>query len=199
MVLLANCIKSKRRPFRLSLLLAMAVLSYIPWDSPARGQSASEYHVKALFLYNFAKFVDWPADASGGPQDGIALCVVGDDPFGSVLDETLKGKTINGQEMVVKRFRRAQDARACQIVFIASSEKNHLRLILESLKGARVLTVGETEGFAQFGGVINFTLEENRVRFEVNVDAADRAGLKISSKLLSLARIVKDGGHGGRS
>lgn len=188
------------QPFRLGCALAAALLVSNAWWCPeARAQPPSEYHVKAVFLYNFAKFIEWPPHLSGDGNDPIALCVVGEDPFGEVLEQTIQGKTVNGHELVIERFKRGQDARGCQIAFISSSERARLRPLLESLKGTSVLTVGETQGFAQLGGVINFTVEDNNVRFEVNVEAAERAGLRISSKLLSLAKIVKDEGRGGKS
>jgi hypothetical protein len=157
----------------------------------ARAQSLSEYQVKAAFLYNFAKFVEWPPNLFNDPRDPFVLCVAGDDPFGNLLDGIVLGKTANGHPLAVRRLRREQEARSCQILFVSSSERNRLRPVLKSLRGASVLTVGETDGFAQEGGMINLTLEDNRVHFEINVAAAERAGLKISSKLLSLARVVR--------
>jgi YfiR/HmsC-like len=157
-----------------------------------QAREASEYQIKAAFLYNFAKFIEWPPEKSRGADHPMKICIVGDDPFGSVLDESIKDKTIGGRRLVVQRLKMGQNVKDCQVAFISSSEKTHARTFLEGLKGASVLTVGDTEGFAALGGVINFTMEENRVRFEINVDAAERAHLKISSKLLSLARIVKE-------
>ena len=181
-----------RGGFCLVCLLAACVIASRAPHSAVRAQSTNEYQEKAVFLYNIAKFVNRPSGGSTDPQSPIAICIVGADPFGSVLDNTLKGKTINGQDVVVKRFRRGQDARVCNIAFIGSSQKDHLQSILESLKGTSVLTVGDAEGFAELGGVINFTMVEDHIHFEVNVDAAARAHLKISSKLLSLAKIVRD-------
>ncbi len=182
--------------FRGAFFLGLSAASHTlaPW---AQAQGPSEYQVKAVFLLNFAKFVEWPNNSPGDAHDPASLCIVGDDPFGAILNQTVRGKAVNGHELAVKRFKRGEDARGCQIVFISSSETKRLHGILESLKGTSVLTVGETEGFAQRGGIINFVLEDNRVHFEVNVEAAERAGLRISSKLLSLAKIVKDEGHGG--
>jgi uncharacterized protein DUF4154 len=181
----------KRKSQVLGLVVAIAAyaLSSVV-ASTVRAQSAGEYELKAVFLYNFAKFVEWPTSASAGTHD-IVLGIIGTDPFGEILDQTISGKTVNGRWLVIRRFRRAEDAKDCQIVFISSSEKKRLDSILESLQGAHVLTVGETPGFAQQGGIINFVLEDNRIHFEINVEAADRANLKISSKLLSLAKIVK--------
>ena len=158
---------------------------------------APEYQVKAAFLFNFAKFVEWP-----GPDpanDPINLCVVGDDPFGASLDQVVKGKLANGRTVEIKRIDPAGKVGSCQIAFVAASERKRLPAILEGLGHAGVLTVGETDDFTRRGGVISFFLDNNHVRFEVNVDAADRAGLKISSKLLSLAKIVRDPSGGGKS
>jgi len=157
----------------------------------AAGPAVDEYRVKALFLVNFARFVEWPADA---PQDPIVIGIIGQDPFGRWLDDAVRGTKVNGHELVVRRLRNAEDARKCRIVFVAGSESSGLQPILDALKGAPVLTIGDTEGFAELGGVINLRLEDNRVRFDINQDAARRAGLTVSSKLLSLARIVKDTG-----
>ena len=145
-----------------ALVLAACLAGSMATNVFPQGMEASEYRVKAAFLYNFAKFVEWPSDP-GGNLGPISICVLG----------------------------------TCPIVFISSSDKKALRSILEGLIRPGALTVGETEGFAQLGGVINLTLEDNRVHIEVNVDAAERARLKISSKLLNLAKIVREGGKGG--
>jgi len=168
--------------------LLLAGLSSIPG---AQAQAPSERQVKAAFLYNFAKFVEWPPDRFADPQDPLVLCVTGEDPFGTVLDGIVLGKTANGHPLALRRLRREQEARGCQILFVSASERKRLRPLLESLKGTSILTVGESDGFAQQGVMINFILEENRVHFEINVDAAERAGLKISSRLLSLAKVVR--------
>ena len=154
--------------------------------------SPSEYQIKAAFLYNFAKFVDWPAKALPGASTSITLCILGEDPFGTDLEQILDGKTVNGKSIVIKRFRGIRGLEGCHILFISSSERHHLPEILGALRGASMLTVGETERFAKLGGIINFTIEENKVRFEINVDAAERAGLKISSRLLKLGKVIWD-------
>lgn len=158
----------------------------------AQSREASEYQVKAAFLYNFAKFVEWPSDAARDSSDPITICIIGQDPFGTVLDEAVQGKTISGHKLVVRRSKPGQSWKGCQIAFISSSEGKDLPSVLERSKRSGVLTVGETEGFAQRGGMINFVIEQEKVHFEVNVEAAERAGLKISSKLLSLAKIVRE-------
>ncbi len=109
----------------------------------------------------------------------------------------VEGKSVNGQALAVRHIKRVEDAQGCRIAFISSSEKDRLRPILNALRGSGVLTVGDTEGFAEMGGVINFTLVDNRVRFEINLDAAKVQRLKISSRLLRLAQIVRTGKAGG--
>jgi hypothetical protein len=175
-------------------IVASGVTSVFP-----QSQQASEYQIKAAFLYNFAKFVEWPPAVSPGANDPMEICVVGEDPFGNILNQSIEGKTVGGHKLMIRQLKPAQDMKGCQVAFISSSEKNHLSSVLEGLKGAGVLTVGETEGFAALGGVINFTMEDDKVHFEINLDAAGRAGLKISSKLLQLARIVKEQGQAGKS
>ena len=162
----------------------------------AQDREASEYVIKAAFLYNFAKFTEWPPESAGKADDPITLCVVGEDPFGNILNQTIEGKTVRGRRLVIWRLRSGEDLKGCQIAFIGSAERSQMQAIIERLKGAGVLTVGDREGFAALGGVINFKMVDNKVHFDVNVDAAERARLKISSKLLSLARIVKDGEKG---
>lgn len=158
------------------------------FGSEVQAQTSNEYQVKAAFLYNFAKFVDWPAEAFGGGSGPLVIGVVGDDPFGGVLDQAINGKTINGRSMVVHRLKWGQDLRSCHILFISSSERSRLPQIIQSLRGASVLTVGDMGGFNQQGGIVNFVLEANRVRFEINSRGADQARLRISSKLLALAQ-----------
>ena len=184
------------RVFGLAVVIALWVGASGTTGALAQSKEASEYEVKAAFLYNFAKFVEWPPDASRDLSDPLTICIVGQDPFGTVLDEAVRGKTISGHNLVIRRLKPGQTWKGCQIAFISSSEGKDLLSILEGSKRSGVLTVGETEGFAQLGGMINFVIEQERVHFEVNVEDAERAGLKISSKLLSLAKIVREQDHG---
>lgn len=157
----------------------------------ACGQAIDEYQVKAAFLYNFAKFVAWPSQAFKSPQDPMLVCVLGHNPFGSALEDVIRGKSIEGRAFVFRQVSDAEQASACQILFVSSLEGKHFRSLWGSLKPAGILTVGETQGFAAEGGVINFKLDDGRVRFEINIDSAEHQQLHISSKLLSLAQIVK--------
>jgi hypothetical protein len=155
-----------------------------------QAQSASEYQVKAAFLFNFAKFVEWPPDSFTDAAAPFEICVLGQDPFGEELRILTNQKTINGRKLEVKHVDDLQYARNCHILFIASSEKTSMKTILEGLRGASVLTVGDRKDFVGQGGMINFVLENDRVKFEVSPVAAERAGLKISSRLLSVAKLV---------
>lgn len=166
----------------------------------ARTLSATpnEYQVKAAFLYNFAKFVEWPPGTFAGPNAPLVVEVLGEDPFGQSLDEAIGGRSVNGHPLLIHRSRRLEDLRGCQLLFVSSAEQKRMPLILARLEGWPVLTVGEWETFAESGGIIQFLLEDNRVRFAINLDAATRARLKISSKLLTLAKIMREEAHAKR-
>jgi uncharacterized protein DUF4154 len=161
--------------------------------APAAGGRAGagdtvEYPVKAAFLFNFARFVSWPADALASSSQ-VAICVLGADPFGDALDEAVAGKRVEGRPLKVRRFAGLEELEPCPVLFVSASEERHLPAILERLKGAPVLTVGNSAEFARRGGVIGFYLEGNKVRFEIDPAAAGRVGLKVSAKLLSVARV----------
>jgi YfiR/HmsC-like len=157
----------------------------------SNAQAMDEYAVKAAFLYNFAKFVDWPPEVFKTPKDPIVVCVLGRNPFGSSLEDVIRGKSIEGRAFVFRQVADVDQANACQILFIAAAEGKHFRSLYGISKPTGILTVGESEGFATGGGIVNLKLDAGRVRFEINVDAAEHAQLHISSKLLSLAQIVK--------
>jgi uncharacterized protein DUF4154 len=172
------------------VLVAMLISGGAP--SIARGETAPEYTVKAAFLYNFAKFVEWPAGAFSGPTSPIVIWVLGEDPFGDALG-SLKGKTANGRPIVVRYAANLGELERCHLLFVSASEKANLPKILQTTKGWGILTVGDMNGFAQDGGIINLVNEEQQIRIEVNMEAAQLSRLKISSKLLALAKIVKPG------
>jgi hypothetical protein len=180
-----------------SCLILHITLLVVALASPVWSQSSgtSGYEVKTAFLFNFAKFIEWPAGSFVTPESSFAICVLGQDPFGNILDATLRGKAIGDRPLAVRRLKDKSEARSCQIVFVSSSESPHLADIVGSLRGANVLLVGETNGFAASGGTIEFTLEDNHVRFAINTDAVDRSGLKFSSKLLALAKLIHDEEH----
>lgn len=163
----------------------------------AQAQSATEYQVKAAFLFNFARFVDWPADAFPSADSALQICVLGQDPFGRDFEQVIVDKTVNGHRIEIAHPDGVPQARACQILFIAASEKARVPAILQGLKGASVLVVGDTPGFAAGGGAINFVIDDGRVRFEINLKAAQLAHLKLSSRLLTVAKVVLNGEPGG--
>jgi hypothetical protein len=150
--------------------------------------------IKAGFIYNFAKFVEWPAAAFAQPDSPIVIGILGTDPFGNLIDRIVENKKIGARGLVVKRLKWStdlKDLQECKILFVGASEKAHLDDLVQIVKSLPILTVGETPGFAERGGVIRFVLEDNRVRFEINVEAAHQADLTISSRLLTLARIIQ--------
>jgi hypothetical protein len=154
-------------------------------------QPIDEYSLKAVFLYNFGKFVEWPQEAFASSTDPLRVCVLGEDPFGRALDDVLAGKTICGRRLVPLRVAQTSEAGNCQILFVSASAKKHNKAILATLRNRNVLTVGETDGFAEQGGVINLKLDKGSVHIEINKEAAALAKLRISAKLWNLARIVK--------
>jgi len=156
---------------------------------------ASEYEVKAAFLYNFARFVEWPAAEFLTPGSPVDVCVLGEDPFGPALEKTVSNKRAKGHPFVVSRVDSLDAVRHCQILFISSKERTPLSRIQERLSGAPVLTVCEREGFAALGCVINFIVKGANVRLEINPAAAERAGLTISSNLLSVATVIGESGE----
>jgi YfiR/HmsC-like len=155
-----------------------------------RGAEYSEYEVKAAFLGNFIQFVKWPAKAFADAGSPFTICIVGSDSFGGALERAVAGQTVGGRKVAIKRSRRPDDLRSAQVVFVCKSERGRIGEILGGLQGANVLSVGESDDFARQGGVINFVMESDKVRFEVNTGAAQRAGLELSSKLLRLGKQV---------
>ncbi len=150
----------------------------------------SEYQVKAAFLFNFTKFVEWPDGSFENPQAPIVVGIIGDDPFGDDLGRIIAGQKVQGRSLVIRRERWGDDLRRCHVLFVSLSERQHSAQILASIQPASVLTVSDMEGFAEAGGVIEFVTQENRVRFIVNLDAANQGKLRLSAKLLALARVI---------
>jgi hypothetical protein len=168
------------------LSLVMLLLS----GAGAQTSTAGEYQVKAAFLYNFAKFVEWPASTFSDASAPLQICVFGRDPFGQTLRDITSEKTVQGRKLEINLVSDLPHARSCHILFIVASAETPVKQIVEGLRGAGVLTVGDSKGFTEQGGMINFVLENDRVQFEVNRTAAEKAGLKISSRLLSVAKSV---------
>ena len=165
----------------------------LAWPPTAQSQSddEAEYRVKLAFLYHFAQFIQWPPEAFHDQAAPLTLCVAGQNPFRGEIGQELRGREVNGHPIEIKKLRPNDDPKACHMVFVPASERKQTEKLLAALKGSSTLTVGETQGFADLGGIINLTLDQNKLRFEVNLDAATQTQLKISSKLLALAKIVK--------
>lgn len=178
--------------------LAWLVIALVAWSTlpVSAAEPLEEYEIKAAFLYRFAQFVTWPEEAFESQEAPLIVAVGGHDPFGRILERTIAGKTVKGRSIEVRRYKRASDLAACHILFIASEESGASWLQSARRRPrAMPLTVGETDAFWRDGGVIAFTIEQKRIRFAINTGAAEGAGLRISSKLLSLARLVGDQGQ----
>lgn len=180
-------------PLAAALALILSLLPAVP-AATVEPPRPTEYEVKAAFLYNFGKFVKWPGDNALGPT--FVIAVLGQDPFGDVLDRTFDGKTIQGRKAEVRRIRTLAGPSDIQILFVGSSEGPHLAQVLKAVEGSSVLTVADMEGFAERGGMIAFRLRGDVVNFDINLDQVERARLKMSSQLIRLARnvIAKGGG-----
>lgn len=169
------------------------LLAILPYNA---GAQSREYQIKAAFLFNFAQFVDWPATAFTNGTAPFYIGILGDDPFGAALDETIQGEAINNHKIIVVRSQNVGDLKNCAMIFVSKSEKRHIPEILSDLDSRPILTVSEVDGFAQDGGSINFFLDGTKVRFEINPAASQSDGLKISSQLLSLGKIVQSSKEG---
>ena len=155
----------------------------------AQNAAAKEYQIKAAFLYNFAQFVEWPAEMFPDPQGPLVIGILGQDPFGATLDEIVQGEKVNNHPLAVQRFSRPEEIKNCHVLFVSQSEAGRLDKIFASQKNRSVLTVGDFEGFALHGGVIRFITEQNKIRLRINLEAAKSANLTISSKLLRIADV----------
>jgi hypothetical protein len=174
---------------RIALAFALAFVLAMP-PAPAQTGPSKEYKLKAMFLLNFARFTEWPAAALPEANAALAIGVLGDDPFGTALVEAIQGETIHRRPLAIKQSRQLADLKNCQLLFISKSETARIDTVLAELKNTNILTVGETDGFATSGGIINFFTQGDKVRFEINLDAARRRGFKLSSQLLNLGKIV---------
>jgi len=173
----------------LSVLICLTLAFWAAVPGAAFQEPPSEYGVKAAFLLNFTKFVDWPADSFEKPDSPITICILGDDPFGRTLDSMLEGESVNGHKLAMQRIQKAPARRSCQVLFISAIEKSRSKVLKDV--GPGVLSVGEYEGFLADGGIMNFVIDNRRVRFDINLAAAERALLRVSSKLLSVARSIQ--------
>ena len=190
---------ARRNMSRSVALFFISALLILPQCARSQADALNEYQVKAAFLFNFAKFIEWPQGTYSSAQAPFTICIFGKDPFGKMLDEALAGKSMNNHPVTILRLSDDIELRHCQMVFVSSSENRRYAEILEKVRGTSALLVGETDGFAAAGGMIEFLLEDNHVRFAINPDATRRAGLKCSSSLLALAKIVHDAANNAKS
>jgi len=177
------------------LRIAFVVLTAVFHAGGARSVAAqntptSEYEVKAAFLFHFSQFVDWPDGTFQEADSPLVYCTIGTDPFHGALEASLIGKKMSGHEYQVRHARQISEIQGCHVLFIGEGENGHLTSVLANVKGSPVLTVGESERFVKDGGMIGFFLEENKIRFEINLESAEKAQLRISAKLLALAKTV---------
>jgi hypothetical protein len=173
--------------FFLCLQAGPVARSFPTVDNDEIDQGPGEYQVKAAFLFNFAKFIDWPARKFIQPDSPLVIGIVGNDPFNGLLDEAVQGKCINDRAVLIKHIDTMEELRKCHILFVCRSEDDRIGPILKEVGSDNVLTVGETDKFVSHGGMISFVMVGDSVRFQINDNAARHAGLKISSKLSSLA------------
>jgi len=179
-----------RRPAA-AVLVAIAVTCLS--QAGLRASDSAEYDVKAAFLFNFAKFVEWPSSIFAGPDDPLEICVLGHDPFGATLDDVVRGERANDRPMTVERPQNAAAARTCHILFVSASEQPRLAEILRTVDRSRTLTVSDVPGFLEMGGALRFFLAGNHVRFEINAATTEEAQFRVSSKLMRVARVTRPG------
>ena len=173
--------------------LVPVLIAAVAGAVPLRAQKSkpTDYDVKAAYLYNFGKFVEWPEKTAGEDGDSFAICVLGRDPFGPALDTTLMGQSIGGKKAIARRIAKVEDAAGCRILFISASEEDRLTNVMAALGHMVVLTVSDIPQFSQRGGMIQFVSAENRVRFEVNLSNTASVNLTLSSELLKVATAVR--------
>ncbi len=188
---------------RIKKLLLIFWILLVPWEGTITGWKTcassdadpadkfQEYQLKAAFIYNFAKFIEWPLSSFQDEGSPFIVGVLGKDPFGEAL-AVIQGKKVGKRDIGVKHFDRLDSLGKCHILYISASEKDRLQKIFKMTEKWKVLTISDFSGFCQAGGNINFFIEEKRVRFEINLDSAQRNGLKISSQLLKLSKIVRE-------
>lgn len=176
-----------------TILILLVQFLCIAFGLQAQTPAAMEYQIKAVFLFNFAQFIDWPPNAFTDAQSPLVIGVLGEDPFGNFLDELVRGEKVNNRPLEIQRYRKVEQIKACHILFVSHSEGPNLDEIFSGLRGRSILTVGDIEGFALHGGMIRFVNEKNKIRLRINLDASKAAGLTMSSKLLRPAQIITNG------
>lgn len=178
---------------RVVWLVAALLSAWPPAVSAAERLPSPEYQLKAVFLFNFAQFVEWPESAFPKPDAPVVIGVLGADPFDGYLDDLVKGEKVGARPIVTRRFQRVQDVTACHILFVCGSEARQVDQIFAVLKGRSILTVSDINRFAVRGGVVRFYSEAGKIRFRINIQAAKAAGLTISSKILRPDMIITPG------
>lgn len=178
---------------KLLRLLTICASVIAPLAGPATARASREYQVKAVFLYNFARFVDWPDSAFPGTDGPLTIGLLGEDPFDGFLDSAVKGESKGARPIAVKRVDNAEEAKGCQILFIGRAQGAAVEALLARLKDKPILTVGETEPFFRAGGMIRFYMDKTRIRLRIHLDEVQAAKLTISAKLLRLADLAPSG------
>jgi hypothetical protein len=173
-----------------SLTILLCVVFACSREGRGAQSTDEEYRVKAAFIFHFAQLVDWPPKTSTDATNSLFLCTLGDDPFQGALESTVAGKAVGDRILRIRHLKQADDVQACQVLFLGKAQSKRIPMVLANLHNAPILTVGESPGFLDAGGMICFVLEDNNVRFEINLDAAASAKLKIGSRLLILAQTV---------
>ena len=173
--------------FTLAVVIAVCGMQYVP----AEMRPPTAYQVKAAFLYNFAKFVEWPDTAFSNSSAPLNICMLGKNPFDATLDD-IRDKTVRGRPLSIRMNPGIENLDQCHILFISASEKNQVHQIIQGLNNASVLTVADMEGFTSAGGMINLIMQDNKVSFDINLKSARLTRLKMSSQLLKLAHTVKE-------
>jgi YfiR/HmsC-like len=184
-----RCLLSNFARLWWKVLLILLLLSLVSQVADAEPQP-SESELKAAFIYNFAKFVEWPPNAFAGPVAPLQLCVLGNNPLRADLQNIVADNSIASRHLQVRRVE-VLEIRGCHVLFVGTAENYRVQQALQAARGGSILTIGDTPGFLDQGGMINFVFDENRIRFEVNLKAAQGAQLRLSSKLLSLAKLVQ--------
>jgi hypothetical protein len=194
-----RCVRTERvwlRGWLIAAILALSACAHLL--TPANGYAQNpflQYQVKAVYFLNFLKFVQWPEGTFQNPLTPIVIGIVGDDPFGEVLRQVLVGKTVQGRNLVIRKYHAGEDLRGTHILFISESEKKRLPQLLASLYGSSVVTVAYMDHFVESGGMVQFLIEDGHMLITIDVSAASRARVKVSSKLRSLARKERNGNN----
>ena len=177
---------------RVLCFLAFAALRLATFGADTRSAPPAEYQVKAVFLFHFAQFVEWPATAFPSAKSPLIIGILGDDPFGSYLDELVKDEAIGGHKIIVARYPGAEEAHGCHILFVGRSASSHLGKIIPALGRGAILTVSDADDFSARGGIVRFVTESGKIRLRINLEAAKVRSLSISSKILRAATLVSE-------